>query len=97
MTIEIPEDYATRFELFTKVEAILMEAYMSDTGVSKQKIGQLFATVCVSGSCWKDPAFLVWAGMKGLARSGDFYKRWDDLANMSDLENDSPETEYTLP
>ena len=80
MTIDVPDEWAARFELFDRIEAILRQHWQGERGASRADICTLFGSVSVVGRCWKDPAFLVLAGSKGISTSSDFYARWGKKA-----------------
>jgi hypothetical protein len=80
MTIEIPDDFQARFDRFDHAEQLLISRFSNGGGVSRQNICQVFGAASVTSSMMRDPAFLVWAGMRGVTKAEDFFPRWDKLA-----------------
>lgn len=71
----IPPEYRWRFAQFEQAERMLRNRFTAD-GVSRSQIMHTFAAYAAVPACWRDPAFLVWAGLKGCTTSEDFLNLW---------------------
>ena len=88
MKIDVPDAFAAKFALFAKAERVLRDRYKNGDGVSRFQIGKCFAAFAAIDSCWRDPAFLVWAGSKGIVTNAGWFDRWRDPAAPSALLTD---------
>jgi hypothetical protein len=81
---ELPDEWAKQFQRFDQLESALREQYdEGEPGVSRAQIMRTFETVCKGKTCWRTPAFCVWAGLRGCCQAGDFFDRWDALAEKA--------------
>ena len=89
MKVDVPDSYEKKFALFDQAEQALIVRWKAD-GLSRQNVIRCFAAFAAVDSCWRDPAFLVWAGSKGFTTSQDFIDHWAELYPVP-----SEETEVT--
>ena len=80
MTIEIPDEWAPRFQVFEQAEGVLRSMY-EGAGVSRQMIAITFGAFGGRTAIWNDPAFRVWAAVRGCIQYGDFLERWKKSGN----------------
>lgn len=71
--IEIPDDWAIRFQRFDDALAVIQDA-MRLRGISPMEMGATFRTFGrTRRSVWLDPSFRVWAALRGCVTFADFY------------------------
>ena len=77
LQIKAPAEWAGRFAAFEQAETVLIERWRHGPGgVSRIDISRTFAAYGAVRSAWSDPAFRVWAALRGCVRSDDFLERW---------------------
>jgi hypothetical protein len=82
MTITVPDDWDLKFRLFDQAEAVLYQRWQSREGVSPAMITRTFAAFAAIQSTARDPAFRVWAGIRGVTQSADWFDRWQRYASQ---------------
>lgn len=81
--IDVPNTWRARFDQFDAAEKLLRERWAGD-GVSPITISQTFAAFGGVKSAWKDPAFRVWAALRGCVGAADFFTRWKGESDDDD-------------
>lgn len=76
MNITVPDTWATKFDAFQIAEDVLRVRFKEDR-VSRLAISQAFAAFAGVSAVWDDPAFRVWAALRGCVKTSDFIDRWN--------------------
>jgi hypothetical protein len=76
LKIDVPNEWAEKFKAFDQAEQILKSNWKK-AGVSRLMISTTFGAFGATTRIWHDPAFMVWAALRGCTEAGDFLKRWE--------------------